>query len=213
MKFFPLSLFGCFFFLASLVLISKMVSVFSVPWPIPSMQRLPFTDTNNFSYYVTQYYCILLLLLWDVSTAGLAVVALCILSHRNSAFRCCVTFARCVSLAAEPSSPFNIIFTIQSDYTSYSFMSSHINDFIMCYALLHCHCQCHWLCWAKCLTNTHTHTHARTRTHTQLKWDITMYIGFVYAANWMALYAECEQQPEHNISNQMSNLFLTRFLS
>lgn len=39
-------------------------------------------------------------------------------------------FARCVYLAAM-SSPFNIIFTIQSHYTSYSFMSSHINDFIM----------------------------------------------------------------------------------
>lgn len=44
-------------------------------------------------------------------------------------------FARCVYLAAM-SSPFNIIFTIQSHYTSYSFMSSHINDFIIMCALL-----------------------------------------------------------------------------
>lgn len=35
------------------------------------MQSLPFTDTNNFSYYVTQYYCILLL---DVSGACVALL-------------------------------------------------------------------------------------------------------------------------------------------
>lgn len=39
-------------------------------------------------------------------------------------------FACCVCLAAM-SSPFNIIFTARSDYSSYSFMQCHINDFII----------------------------------------------------------------------------------
>lgn len=43
-----------------------------------------------------------------------------------------VCFLHVTFILAAMSSPFNIIFTIQSDYTSYSFMSSHINDFIMC---------------------------------------------------------------------------------
>lgn len=111
---------------------------------------------HNFSYYVTQYYCILLFWKWTMVCVIVLRKETEIKTTRPTWTVCSIrcVFARCVYLAAM-SSPFNIIFTIQSDYTSYSFMSSHINDFIMCSLplarsiALHLMCFGAWREWAK----------------------------------------------------------------
>lgn len=86
---------------------------------------------------------------------------------------------------AAMSSPFNIIFTIQSDYTSYSFMSSHINDFIMRSIALHAQ-----ECGSSC-------------------------VRLVCACSKLnGIIIKCEHSTRRNttFSNQMSNLFHAIFI-
>lgn len=89
---------------------------------------------------------------------------------------------------AAMSSPFNIIFTIQSDYTSYSFMSSHINDFIMRSIALHareCGRSEYWCVRSVCA-----------------------------CSKLNGIIIKCERSTTGNttFSNQMSNLFHTIFI-
>lgn len=124
-------------------------------------------DTNYFSYYVAQYYCTLLLdvstIANDFSSCTMYICVLLLQYYKSPNCVCvlkcvpliivCVSLYVCVCMrviifctlrlfGSSSSSnvitvPFNIIFTIQSHYTSYSFMSSHINDFIMCMRCFH----------------------------------------------------------------------------
>lgn len=156
-------------------------------------------ETNYFSYYVTQYYCILLLDVfvlplcrWDAEHYGSSqgISEQSFIHSPNSHSLSKRHYVLHVAFIWQPvSSPFNIIFTIQNDYTSYSFMSSHINDFIMCSIALR----------LVLLTGVYSETVNKTG-HVLLvyyectdAWAGMLWLCSMHAANWMALSSnECE---------------------